>query len=122
MPVSWRISEGIVWLESADPVTFEEWKAAIDGALSSKGYRPGMGILHDQRQLKRGPSIEEGRARVSFVASRRIRKWAVLAESPDGYGMGRVGQALSDGTATAIRAFRDQAEAEAWLREGQGKE
>jgi hypothetical protein len=33
MPVSWRISEEIVWLESAEPVTFEEWKAAIDGAL-----------------------------------------------------------------------------------------
>jgi hypothetical protein len=118
MPVSWRISKGIVWLESAEPVTFDEWKAAIEGALSDKGYQPGMGILHDQRRLKHGPSIEEGRARVNFVASRRIRKWAVLADSPDGYGMARVGQALSEQTATAIRAFRDPVEAETWLREG----
>jgi hypothetical protein len=69
-------------------------------------------------RISEEPSIEEGKARVSFVASRGIRKWAVLAESPNGYGMGRVGQALSEGTATAIRAFRDQSEAEAWLREG----
>src|SRR5258708_16253562 len=103
MPVSWRISEEIVWLESAEPVTFEEWKAAIDGALASKGYRPGMGILHDQRQLKRGPSIEEGRARVSFVASRGIRKWAVLADSPDRYRMGLVGHALSHATTHPTR-------------------
>jgi hypothetical protein len=117
MPVSWRISKGIVWLASTEPVTFEEWKAAIDGAQADKDFQPGMGILHDQRQLKHGPSIEEGHARVAFVASRRIRKWAVLAESPDGYGMARVGQALSEHTATAIRAFRDPVAAEAWLRE-----
>jgi hypothetical protein len=55
---------------------------------------------------------------VDFVASRGIRKWAVLAESPDGYGMGRVGETLSARTATAIRAFKDPAKAEAWLREG----
>jgi hypothetical protein len=118
MPVSWRISEGIVWLESAEPVTFDEWKTAIDAALWDKGYRHGMGILHDQRRLKHGPSIDEGKARAAFVAARGIRKWAVLAESVDGYGMGRVGEALSAGTSVEIRAFKDPVEAETWLRGG----
>jgi hypothetical protein len=117
MPVSWRISEGIVWLESSEPVTFAEWTAAIDGALAQKDYKPGMGMLHDQRRMKHGPSIEEAHKRVAFVAARGIRKWAVLAESADSYGMGRVGEALSNGTATAIRAFRDPDAAAAWLRE-----
>jgi hypothetical protein len=118
MPVSWRIAGDIVWLESVEPLTFAEWRAAIDAALADKAYRPEMGILHDQRRLKHGPSVEEGAARVAFVASRGVRKWASLAESGDSYGMARMGEALSDGTATAIRAFRDPAEAEAWLRDG----
>ena len=77
-----------------------------------------MGILHDQRRLKHGPSIDEAKARVDFVAARGIRKWAVLAASGDSYGMARMGEALSDGTSTAIHSFKDPGEAEAWLREG----
>ncbi len=118
MPVSWRIADGLVWLESDDPVTFAEWSAAIDAALADKDHRPGMGMLHDQRRLKHGPSIEEGKARVAFVALRGIPRWAVLAESPVAYGMGRMGAALSSGTSTMIRAFRDPVEAEAWARRG----
>jgi hypothetical protein len=119
MPVSWRISNGLVVLESDEPVTFAEWQAAIDGALASKDYRPGMGVLHDQRRLKHAPSVEEGKARVSFVAGRGIRRWAVLAAGDATYGMGRMGEALSAATSVEIRAFRDPAEAEAWAR-GEG--
>ncbi len=118
MPVSWRISDGIVWLESSEPVAFAEWTAAIEAALSDKSYRLGMGILHDQRRLQHGPSMKEAKARVAFVAARGIRRWATVAESLDAYGMGRMGEALSDGTSTAIRAFKEPAAAEAWLREG----
>jgi hypothetical protein len=116
MPVSWRISDGLVFLESDDPVTFAEWQAAIDAALANKDYRPGMGVLHDQRRLKRAPSIEEGKARVHFVAGRGIRRWAVLAAGDATYGMGRMGEALSASTTVEIRAFRNPAEAEAWAR------
>jgi hypothetical protein len=116
MPVSWRISDGLVVLESDELATFAEWQAAIDAAVTNKDYRLGMGFLHDQRRLKHAPSIEEGKARVNFVAGRGIRRWAVLAAGDATYGMGRMGEALSAATPVEIRAFRDPAEAEAWAR------
>jgi hypothetical protein len=118
MPVSWRISEAIVRLESSEPVTFAEWKAAVDAALASTGYRPDMGVLHDQRRLRDAPSTEEGKTRAAYVAALGIRRWAVLAGNDVQYGMARLADALSSGTSTEIRAFRDPAEAEAWAREG----
>jgi hypothetical protein len=118
MPVSWRISKDIVWLDSADPLTFAEWTAAIDAALADKDHRPGMGVLHDQRRLTDALSIEEGKARAAFVIARGIRRWAVLAGSEVGYGMGRMGAGISGGTSTEIRAFWDSDEAEAWARGG----
>src|SRR5258708_10821700 len=98
MPVSWRISDGLVFLESDDPVTFGEWQAAIDAALANKDYRPGMGVLHDQRRLKRAPSIEEGKARVNFVVGRGIRRWAVLEGRAASLAPGCMGRAPSGAT------------------------
>jgi hypothetical protein len=118
MPVSWRITEGFVRLESSGPVGFAEWKAALDAALASPDYRPGMGILHDQRQLPDAPSTEEGKSRAAYVVARGIRRWAVLVATDVQYGMARLGDAHSAGTATEIQAFRDPAEAEAWARGG----
>jgi len=117
MPVSWRISQGIIHLESDEPATFAEWKAAVNAVLASADYRRGMGLLHDQRRLRDAPSVEEGKARAAYVAALGIRRWAVLAGSNVQYGMARMGEALSDGTATEIRAFWDPVEAEGWLRE-----
>ena len=116
MPVSWRISEGAVVIVSDEQATLAEWKAAVDAALADGDYRPGMGVLHDQRRLRDAPSAEEGRARAAYVAWRGMRRWAVLAGSDAAYGMGRMGEGISSGTATEIRAFRDPAEAEAWAR------
>jgi len=116
MPVSWRISEGIVRIESSESVTFAEWKAAVDAALASSDYRLGLNVLHDQRRLKDAPSAEEGKARAAYVVARGIRRWAVLVGSDVQYGMARLGDAHSSGTSTEIQAFRDPAEAEAWAR------
>jgi hypothetical protein len=118
MPVSWRISEGVVFVESDEQATLAEWKAAIEASLAHSEYRPGMGVLHDQRRLTDAPSIDEGKARVAFVIARGIRRWAVLAGSEASYGMGRMGAGISGGTSTEIRAFRDPADAEAWARGG----
>ena len=116
MPVSWRISEGIVRMESSGTVSFFEWKAALDAALASPDYRPGMGVMHDQRLQKDAPSPEEGKSRAAYVVARGIPRWAVLVGSDVQYGMARLGDAHSAGTATEIQAFRDPAEAEAWAR------
>ncbi len=120
MPVAGRISEGIVRLESSETVTFAEWKAAVDAALASPDYRPGMGVLHDQRRLRDAPSAEEGRARAAYVVAQGIRRWAVLVATDVQYGMARLGDAYSSGTSTEIQAFRDPAEAEEWAR-GRGE-
>lgn len=118
MPVSWRVTNGLVYLESSEAPTLEEWRAAVEGALASSDYQPGMGVLHDTRLIKRFHSVEEAEERVAFVTKLGIRRWAVLAESPVGYGLGRLGEGLSSGTPTEIRAFRDPAKAEAWARGG----
>lgn len=120
MPVSWHISEGIVRLESSEPVTFAEWMAAVDAALAHRDYRPGMGVLHDQRGVRDAPSNDEGKKRAAYVVARRIGRWAVLVGSDVQYGMARLGDAHSSGTSTEIRAFRDPAEAETWAR-GEGE-
>ena len=117
MPVSWHISEGLIRLESSGSVTFAEWKAGVDAALASTDYRPGMGVVHDQRRLRDAPSAEEGRARAAYVVALGIRRWAVLVGSDVQYGMARLGDAHSSGTSTEIQAFRDPAEAEAWARQ-----
>jgi hypothetical protein len=116
LPVSWRISEGVVFVESYERATFAQWRAAIVAALAHSDYRPDMGVLHDQRRLMDAISIDEGTARAAFVIARGIRRWAVLAGSEVGYGMGRMGEGISGGTSTEIRAFRDPVEAEAWAR------
>lgn len=114
MPVSWHISEGTVFLESDEHATLDEWKAAIDAALANSDYEPGMGVLHDTRLTKHFPSIDEAKERVAFVERRGIRRWAVLAESPLGLGLARMGAGMSAGASIDIRAFNDSTEAEAW--------
>jgi hypothetical protein len=116
MPVSWHFSDGILFVESDEQATLDEWKAAIDGALANSDYEPGMGVLHDTRLTKHFPSIEEAKERVAFVQRCGIRRWAVLAGSQLGYGLGRMGEGLSSGTSTQVRAFKDPAEAEGWAR------
>src|SRR5260370_8386220 len=112
MPVSWRISEGLVRLESSGSVGFAEWKAALDAALASPDYRPGMGVWHDQRQLRDAPSTEEGKSRAAYVVARGIRPWAVLVATDVQYGMARLGDAHSSGTEPEIQPVPDQAPAD----------
>jgi hypothetical protein len=42
MPVSWRISQRVVFLESTGKPTFAEWRAAVDAFLADPDYAPGM--------------------------------------------------------------------------------
>lgn len=121
MPVSWRISEGIVFVESDEQAAFDDWQAAVASALGSSAYRPGMGLLHDARRMERVPTLEEARMRVWFVVvqarTHNVPRWAVVVGGSGGHAMARMAETLTDDRSVAFRVFTDLAEAEAWIRE-----
>jgi hypothetical protein len=123
MPVSWRIMNGLVYLESDEAATFEEWRDAVDAALADPAVRPGMGIIHDWRKHRTSLPSAEVKKRAEYVARNAARfgqtRWALLVDSSVGYGMGRMAEALT-GLGAALRVFRDPVEAEAWARGGEG--
>jgi hypothetical protein len=120
VPVSWRIADGLVILESEGEPTIGDWRAAVDAALAAPGFRAGMGLLHDARRMARVPSPREARARVDFLVGRcrrrGVRRWAVVFGADAQYGMGRLAEAVADSAGIAFRAFRDPTDAELWLR------
>jgi hypothetical protein len=118
MPISWRICEGFVRLESEGLVPFEEWRAAVDAALKHPNYRPGMGVLHDWRGLREPPEAADIRARADYGAQLGRIRWAVVVSSEVGYGMGRMAEILTGDPLIELRVFRDIGEAEAWIKGG----
>lgn len=118
MPISWRISDGLVRLESHGDVAFDEWKAAVDAALAHPDHRPGMGVLHDWRGMRTSPSTAEIEARARYGAGLGPIRWALVVPSDVGYGMGRMAEILTERPPIELRTFRDLGEAEAWLRSG----
>src|SRR5262249_27060997 len=119
MPVSWRIDEGVAFLESDETATVEEWKAAID-ALVADPWVPGTGLVHDRPRLGRTPAPIEVRAAADYVSAKQSAlgraRWAIVVSSPAGYGMARVGEALLDASDITLRTFYDLDSAEAWVR------
>lgn len=119
MPVSWRIVDGLVFLESTKAATFEEWRDAVDCALADDAFQVGMGIVHDWRQLETALPTAEVVKRSQYLASNADRfgrtRWALVVDTTTAYGMGRMAETLT-GSGTGLRVFRDPAEAEAWAR------
>lgn len=122
MPVSWRIENGLVWLESTEPSAFEEWRAAVEGFLAHPDYRPGMGAIHDWRQHQSGLPTGEIRARSHYIVRNAAifgtMRWALVAPADVAYGMGRMAETLTAAHPLELRTFRDMAAAEAWVRGG----
>jgi hypothetical protein len=122
MPISWRIVDGVVFLKSIGSATFEEWRAAVEGFLAHPDHKPGMGVVHDWRGLGEAPLPSDIRTRADYVkrhASSLARpRWALVVTEGVNYGMGRMAEGLVDGSSVELRAFRDLAEAEAWVRGG----
>jgi hypothetical protein len=121
MPVSWRIEPPCVLLESLGAPTLEEWKAAIDAALTNPACAPGATVVHDLRRMTRIPDAEEAKSRVAFLAARSrragISRWAIVVEGSAHYGMGRMAQILADfEPRIRLRVFRELADAKAWAR------
>ena len=125
MSVSWRIENGLVWLESAGPWDAMAWMGAVDASLAHPNFRPGMGLVHDRRGLRlpEGPATREVGMALGFVRSRAARigkaRWAIVVADPANFGVGRMAQMMAEGTGLTIGVFRDLAEAEAWVRQGE---
>lgn len=116
MPVTWRITDGLLWLESDGDASFDEWREAVEAALRHPDHRPGMGVLHDWRGLRAAPSAEELHPRASYAKRLGPRRWAVVVEGQAGYGMGRMAEILTEPMPVELRVFQDIREAEAWAR------
>src|SRR5260221_1038831 len=117
MPVLWRFTSGLVYLESSEGATFEEWRDAIDAVWADPAFEPGMGIVHDWRKLRAGLPTAEVEKRSEYLAANAApfgrTRWALLVDSPVAYGMGRMAETLT-GTGNGLRVFPDPAQAETW--------
>ncbi len=121
MPISWRIANGVVLLESAETATFREWCEALKGFLADPDYRPGMGVIHDWRRLLTASPSTEIMARAEYVTeipAMKGTRWALIVAGTVTYGMGRMAEILMETSSVELRVFRDMAEAEAWVRGG----
>lgn len=110
-----------MFLESTQSTTFEEWRRAVENFLAHPDYQPGMGVVHDWRGLGEAPLPSDIRTRADYVerhASSLARKrWALVVAEGVNHDMGRMAEGLVDASSIELRAFRDLAEAEAWVRE-----
>lgn len=121
VPISSRIANGVVLLESAETATFTEWCEAFKGFLADPDYRPSMGVIHDWRRLLTAPPSTEIMARAEYVTeipAMKGTRWALIVAGTAAYGMGRMAEILMETSSVELRVFRDMAEAEAWVRGG----
>jgi hypothetical protein len=132
MPVSWRVSQEVVFLEGNGQATLDEWMSAVDGSLASGDYRPGMGVVQDWRRTKAIPGAKVIRLRIDVLveraSARGVRRWAIvvagdarwdLVVTGDAYGgRGQADESLTRRSSVEFRVFKDRAAAEAWVRVG----
>ncbi len=132
MPVSWRVSQEVVFLEGNGQATLDEWMSAVDGSLASGDYRPGMGVVQDWRRTKAIPGAKVIRLRIDVLVARArargVQRWAIVVAGAARWEIVITGEAYRDTGRTAepragrgpveFRVFKDRAEAEAWVRAG----
>jgi len=112
----------IVRLTHLGETPIEDYEATLTAIFRSPSYRPGFGFLVDRRRFGTPPTTFVLRL-IAFMTSQREAlagaRWAVVAPSPAGYGLGRMGQMLAEtaGGFITVRVFREIDEAERWLQE-----
>jgi hypothetical protein len=120
MPVSWRLADGVVLLESDEAATFDEWKEAVEAALPVAHTECLDAVVHDLRRMARVPSLREANSRVQLLVRQSItfgiKRWASIVSGPENLGMGQTAEMLGAGKLVEFRVFEDPAEAEAWAR------
>jgi len=118
MPVSWRVSQEVVFLEGNGQATLDEWMSAVDGSLASGDYRPGMGVVQDWRRTKAIPGAKVIRLRIDVLVERAraggVKRWAIvvagearweLVITGDTYGGGTTDERLNGRSSVEFRVF-----------------
>jgi hypothetical protein len=120
MPVSWRLADGVVFLEGDKSATFDEWKEAVETALPVAHTQCVDAVVHDLRRMARVPSLQETTARVQVLIRQSktfgIRRWASIVSGPAALAMAQTAEMFGAGALVEYRVFEEPAEAEAWAR------
>lgn len=99
--------------------TFEDMRAAISGVAHDPEFKPGFNVLSDHTEIGRAITIPESRELLalmrSLAGSFAGSRWAIVTRRLDSYGMLRMISAHAESVPIEIQAFREFAEAEAWL-------
>jgi hypothetical protein len=119
MPISYRIVGDFVVTTVEGASTLAEVLAYQAALRSDPGYRPGMPNLIDCRRVTALLSSDDLRA-IAREARRHpnsgVRaRTALLGRSDVVFGVLRMYEAFTEGSSAAARAFRNEAEALAWL-------
>ncbi len=120
MGVTYEIADGVLRWALAGQFTGDDVRANRSAIRDDPGFRPGMPVLIDCREMRTLLPAEELRAlaaemfRPPASASERWR-YAVLVATDVGFGLARMYGAFVPDPAVDIRPFRDPEEALAWL-------
>ncbi|HEU5171614.1 MAG TPA: hypothetical protein VFU46_13790 [Gemmatimonadales bacterium] len=110
---------GIVWLRYGGVPDLPTWIRTMEAVFADPGYQPGLGFVIDRRGVE-APSVEYLRGAIAFMRAHGPEilnsRWAVVADNPAMYGMGRMGQALGAELPIVVEIFPDVDAAERWLR------
>jgi hypothetical protein len=112
---------GIVTLlyDAGEP-TIGQWVTTMERVMEDPDYRPDYGFLSNLRLATPAPTSVTVRASLEFMRSHealRYSRWALLVSDSANYGMGPMGQILSDDDPMEFRIFDDIDEAKQWLLE-----
>jgi hypothetical protein len=123
MPVTYRYEpESLLVFTYVNPVSFDDWRKAVQAALHDASYSPDVRVLSDRRDVTapdasfiRDIVAETERVRRGFWGEHPV---AILVAPADaaGYGMGRMQELLSEGLPINMRTFYDYGAAITWLR------
>ena len=119
-PLSYAISPTGQWVHVIyhEQPSFTQWSQTMAQILADPAYQLQTGVLLDRRTVLRPADTEYIKQMVNFIDRRQAvgwpSHWAILVGDPGSYGMGRMAEQLSDHSGS-IRAFRELAEAIAWL-------
>ena len=123
MPVAHQLipEQRLVVLTHSDPVTYEEWSAALLAVFAAPQYKPGFNVLVDRRDST-PPTRLFADAIATFVRKHREQfgtaRVAILVSEVAAFGMARMQEMLNEAAAVETRAFRSEAAAMEWLAGG----
>lgn len=122
MGVAYTFDQGLLLLTADESASAIDWTAAVEEAMGSPLFRPGMPLVADARRMARIPSTRDVLARVEFIGALskdgRISRWALVMAEGAPYGMGRMAEAYTDGLPSPFRVFTHLDHALSWARGG----